>query len=173
MEMTCAGCGTAATLGEGCDATLIQCDERSCYVHTWCTTCNKPTKLRRAPLLGDEPKQKCVCLSAKVKDEAYKVLWDTVRAKLKEAVDGLEEGVWKEVLGAIQKVVETSPDVGDDPDNNDEWVKKVTRRGALFMMERLQARMLQVTQEREKKLKEQRLESREWTMLVSVAEEMG
>ena len=41
------------------------------------------------------------------------------------------------------------------------------------MMERLQARMLQVTQEREKKLKEQRLESREWTMLVSVAEEMG
>ena len=74
MEMSCAGCGKAATLGEGCDATLIQCDDRACYVHTWCTTCNKPTKLRRAPQTGEEPKQKCVCLSAKVKEEAYKVL---------------------------------------------------------------------------------------------------
>ena len=124
MEMTCAGCGQAATLGEGCDASLIQCDNRSCYVHTWCTTCNKPTKLRRAPQAGEEPKQKCVCLSAKVKEEAYKVLWDTVRVKLKEAVDVLEEVAWKEAEGAIQRVVETSPDAGDDPDNNDEWVKK-------------------------------------------------
>ncbi len=169
MEVCCAGCGKPAPLGEGCDATLVQCSNE-CYVHTWCIMCDKPTKLRRAPIEGEVSKTKCVCLSAKVKGEAYKVLWETVRGKLKASIDAEDPKEWRAVELALQAVVTASPDGADNPHNNDEWVVKITRRGALFMLERLQARM---AQEKEKKFQEQRLESRELTMLVAVAEEMG